>query len=199
MFIIRKSVSSGSRRALAMLFAAGVLVFAGRARAIDVPGVNVYAGGGLGEGKVTASDSAVSPDNFNKSDLAFKVFAGVRLASMLGAEIDYLNFGKPSEDLSGAGSVDGKLNGLALFGMYYLPLPLPILDIYAKVGYTHLSGKFSGSLNASRLNEKGSDIGAGLGTQLTFGSLAVRAEYERFRADGPDPAMLTVGLSWSFL
>jgi hypothetical protein len=37
-----------------------------------------------------------------------------------------------------------------------------------------------------------------VGAQYKFGSLAVRAEFERFNAAGEHPSLLTLGLTWSF-
>jgi opacity protein-like surface antigen len=50
-----------------------------------------------------------------------------------------------------------------------------------------------------RLDTTNTGFAAGAGAQLKFGSLAVRAEYERFSATGRNPSLLSLGLLWSFL
>jgi hypothetical protein len=82
-----------------------------------------------------------------------------------------MNFGNPRGSL-GSLAADAKIDGTAAFGVLYLPIPVPFLDLYAK---------------------------AGVGAQLKFGSLAVRAEYERFDVAGGAPGLLTVGLTKTFL
>jgi hypothetical protein len=81
--------------------------------------------------------------------------------------------------------------------MLYLPLPLPIIDLFGKVGFARLDTQIdSGSF---RLDETDTDLAWGVGGQLNFGSFAVRAEYERFQTDSGDPDMISVGFAWTFL
>jgi opacity protein-like surface antigen len=39
---------------------------------------------------------------------------------------------------------------------------------------------------------------AGAGVQYKLRSWAVRAEYERFNADGAHPSLLSLGIAWTF-
>jgi hypothetical protein len=38
----------------------------------------------------------------------------------------------------------------------------------------------------------------GGGAQYKLGPMALRAEYERFSADGTHPTLISVGVTWSF-
>jgi hypothetical protein len=48
------------------------------------------------------------------------------------------------------------------------------------------------------VNRSDTSFAAGVGAQVKFGSLALRAEYERFDAAGENPSLVSLGLTWSF-
>lgn len=174
----------------------GALTLAtGAAQAAGVPGADFYIGGAVGNGRVTGADPAQSVADFKENHTAFKLFAGTRVA-MFGAEVAYLNFGKAAGDIAGV-SASGKLEGYGVFALVYAPLPLPVLDIYAKAGLARLSTEIRAA--GLGLDRKNTDFGVGAGAQLKFGSWAIRAEYERFATDGTDPSLLSLGFTKSFL
>ena len=192
MAIKRRSASRNLRRFGLSLGAFGALTLAAGAVQAGVPGVDVYFGAGLGQGNADVSASDLSVSSFDKKDLGWKVFFGGRFLSSIGAELDYIDFGKPS----GSG-VEVHNKALAGFGMFYLPLPLPVLDVYAKAGLARVSSDLQVSANS--FNTKDTKLAYGAGVQLKFGSFAVRGEYERFKVDSTKPSMLTVAFSKSFL
>lgn len=182
------------QRPIAMALLIGALG-AGVAQAEGIPGADFYIGGAIGNGQVTGEDPAQSVEAFKENHTAYKVFAGTRVA-MFGAEIAYLNFGKASGDIAGVNAT-GKLDGYGVFGLVYLPLPLPMLDLYAKAGLARLDSEIS--VAGLSLDRKNTDLGLGAGAQVKFGSWAIRAEYERFAVDGRDPSLLSLGFTVSFL
>ena len=189
----RNSLRISPRRLTAALCAAGALALAmAPAHAVGVPGASLYMGAGIGQSDADLSASDLGVTSFDKSDLGWKIFLGGRFVSVFGAELDYLNFGKPS-----GGGAEAKYKALAGFGMFYVPLPLPILDIYAKAGVARLDSNLR--VNTSSFSTKDTKLAYGAGVQLKFGSFAIRGEYERFKVEDVKPSMLSVSFSKSFL
>jgi hypothetical protein len=146
---------------------------------------------------------------------AWKVAAGIRPISFVGAELEYLDFGHPGSDTTYYYNnfnygPDSHPRALAAFAVGYLPLPVPFLDVYGKAGiarlHTDVNG-FDGGCVA--LGNNGciapvqqsvwdNRFAYGLGVQSRFGALGVRAEYERISSQYGDPDMFTVGATWNF-
>lgn len=192
-----KSQQSGraGRRGAALAVTALLACGAGLAQA-QVPGVSGYIGAGIGQSDVKLGDVDVDGFRLNDSDTAWKVFAGIRAASVFGAELDYISFGKTG-DMSGSTQVEAKLKGLAGFGLFYLPLPLPILDVYVKAGLARLDADLK--VNTDSFSDKDTQFAYGAGVQLKFGSFALRGEYERYKVEDAKPSLVTLGFSKSFL
>ena len=180
------------RHAAAALCVTGALAFASGTVHAGVPGADFYLGVGLGQSNADVSAADLGELEFDKKDIAWKAFLGGRFLSFGGAELDYINFGKPS-----GGDAELKYKGLAAFGMYYLPIPLPVLDVYLKAGLARLD--VDEKVTAGSFNTKDTKFAYGTGLQLKFGSFAIRAEYERFKAEGSKPSLLSVGFAKSFL
>lgn len=189
----RRLTGSKIRGAVAALVGCGALALASAPAQAQVPGFNFYIGGGIGQSDVDLDDIDI---DFDSKDTAWKAFAGVRIASIFGAELQYFDFGSPG---GGGESVDYK--GLGGYGLVYLPLPLPILDVYAKAGVA----KVDVDIDTGDFNTDDTQFSYGVGVQLKFSSWALRGEYERFKVDDNDldinakPSLLSVSFSKSFL
>jgi hypothetical protein len=186
--------------------------FAAGARADD--GLGLYVGGSVGVADVRSNGYAnVDYYGFDQRHAGWKLFTGIRPIAPLGLELEYLNFGHPS---SGANysylSADSEAQAVALFAVGYLPLPLPFLDVFAKVGPSRLYQKttvyyptscsgggscpqYSGVLHQDIWTTSVAYSG---GLQAKFGNLAVRAEYERIGSNSGEPDLISVGASWTF-
>jgi opacity protein-like surface antigen len=194
--IQEEQVMAKVHRILMPLLAAGALgVMAAPAQA-QVPGVDFYIGAGLGQSNADLSADDLGALDFDEKDMGWKLFVGLR-ASIFGAEVEYIDFGKPNGDDS---EVD--YNGLAAYGLIYAPLPLPVLDLYAKAGMA----KVDANLQVDGLGEgdvKDTQFSYGLGAQLKFGSFAIRGEWEQFKVKDngvtTKPTLLSVSFSKSFL
>ena len=172
------------------------------ARAAGPPGL--YFGGAFGQARVAAS--LPNAGQFREDHSAFKVMAGLRPIPMLGAEIAYVDFGHPDRlaGLGPPGWSDVSMKGAAAFGMFYLPVPL--VDVYAKGGFARLQSTANANPCPACINpvafpplrRTNTSWAAGAGAQFKLGSVAVRAEYERFNAAGGAPYLLSVGASWTF-
>jgi hypothetical protein len=184
----------------------------GNAVAEDLLGL--YIGGTIGQSRVEATETACLCDIFpeivtetiDKKHLAFKAMLGARPISLVGAEIDYIDFGKPNGEAFGY-PTSASIKGVAAFGVLYLPVP--IVDVYVKAGIARLESAINYSycspcacdfcLISVQLNRTNTSGAGGVGAQYKFGSWAVRAEYERFTAAGGNPSLLSAGITWSFL
>jgi opacity protein-like surface antigen len=206
------SMSHAGRAAARALTA--LALAAGGAHADDLLGL--YVGGAVGAARVEASpgslvnpsgESLVGAGDFSANHSAFKVMVGVRPISLVGGELEYIDFGNPSGNL-GAAPANVDLKGAAAFAVAYLPVP--IVDITVKVGLARLqntlagTGEFketgSSAQNSSlfQLDRTNTNFAIGGGVQYTIGSLGIRAEYERFEAAGGSPGLLTAGVTWTF-
>lgn len=196
------------------IFAALVLLTQAGGKAVAADSSGLYVGAAIGESHVESSTSLVLGDLFpttqteeiDKRHAAFKVMLGARPISWVGAEIDYIDFGKPGGTLFGYPAYVS-LKGPAALGVLYLPVP--VVDLYLKAGIARLESTVNGSacspcqcaictftFQTNRTNTSGT---AGVGIQYRIGSWAVRAEYERFNAAGGKPSLLSAGVIWSFL
>jgi opacity protein-like surface antigen len=209
-------------RPFSMKFAAAVAVLvlgAGRVGADDLLGP--YAGVAIGQSHVVATGQVTSTPaflyfdqgSFDQNHSAFQAMAGLRPVAALGAELDYLDLGHPSGSFN-THSADLDMRGGAAFGVLYLPVS--IVDIYLKAGIARIQSKLNGIggvapncanlvicpaivlVGPFRLDRTNTSGAAGIGAQYKFGSLAVRAEYERFNAAGEHPSLLTLGVTRSF-
>ena len=185
----RNSTRFHLRPVAAAFGALAVLAFGAGPAQAGVPGVDLYLGAGVGQSNADVSADDLAVPSFDKKDMGWKVFVGGRFLSYVGAELDYIDLGKPK----GSG-LDIKYKGLAGYGMFYAPIPLPILDIYAKAGLARID--VNPSFEPSTDDTK---FAYGAGVQLKFGSFAIRGEYERFKVEGTKPSILSVAFSKSFL
>jgi opacity protein-like surface antigen len=135
----------------------------------------------------------------------------------IGAEIEYVDLGRPGTTLAGAASgvpAAAKASGPALFGLAYLPLTL--FDVYGKVGVSRVRT----SADATAVGIVGVDIcyfqpallgcqsfhdsrqatgiAWGGGVQLKLSSFGLRAEYERFGSGSARPSLASIIVSWRF-
>src|ERR1700675_3928388 len=102
-----------------------------------------YLGAGVGYSTIRSDDASYGlPGYYDDHQTAWKVIAGVRPISIIGAEFEYIDFGQPGNHY-GTNSInyyglDSHPRAAALFGVGYLPLPIPFFDIYGKAGVARL-------------------------------------------------------------
>jgi opacity protein-like surface antigen len=198
----------------------------GRASAGDSFGF--YIGGSVGQSNVRASqldfigayplNPAPSHVSISKSTTGWKVFAGIRPISWVGAELAYTDFGHPTASQGppvGFGlAYQAALRAKATtaFGILYAPVPVPFLDVYAKAGVARLetttdaTGAFGcwAPLACAaypvtvRRDQTGAHFAYGAGVQARLSAIGVRVEYERISAADGNPDLLSVGLTWNF-
>jgi hypothetical protein len=133
----------------------------------------------LGAGVVRNSLSDITalgglPDIKNTS---WKAYLGVRPLDWLAAEGDYIDLGSGS---SASGHADG--NAVAVYAVGFLPIPLPIVDVFGKVGLAHwkLNGNVNSLVSPGSLSTNGSEFAWGIGAQAHISIVGARLEYENF-------------------
>jgi opacity protein-like surface antigen len=179
--------------------------------------LGLYVGGAFGQGKTTFEQLPDgTPLGFDEQHLGWNLALGLRPISPIGAEFQYIDFGHPRANL-GFATADAHVNGVALFAVGYLPLPVPLLDIYGKLGFARLKTTVNAEpqlflglacssahpiFSACGFSQDKSDTrfawGIGAQVKLPVTPIRVRAEYERFDSSNGDPSMLSIGVTWNF-
>src|SRR6185295_12955340 len=155
---------------LAVLGTLGLMAAAPRAQAADN---GFYLGAGITKTEFDANDF----DNVKLDDSSFKVIAGIRPLDWIAFEVNYVDLGSDSQEI--APNVTSKLDASAVTGSVLLLKEFQIVDLYARAGLAHW--KLDGSLTGhGRDSETGDELTYGVGVGVHFGSIGVRAEYERF-------------------
>jgi Outer membrane protein beta-barrel domain len=183
-----------TQRILVTCAALAMCAAAGRASATES---GFYLGGSLGQ-----SDSGLRAGNVNYSDndLGYKLIAGFRAFKLLAVEVNYVDLGNTN-----SGGVEAKTKALDGFVMGFLPIP--VVDIYGKLGVVSWKTDASAPAVSSigyyspgfSLSHNGSDLAYGAGVQMHFGALAARAEFEAFDVQqASTPTLLSVGVTYTF-
>jgi opacity protein-like surface antigen len=178
--------------------------------------VGLYVGAGVGESTIRSDDPGYGlPAYYNDHQTAWKAVVGIRPISLVGAEVEYIDFGQPGHRYNDDPAVygyDSHPTAPVLFALGYLPIPVPFIDIYAKAGVARLRltandyasepcGTAGGNCyvitGRSDVTQTKFAYGAGVSSKLPFG-FTVRAEYERITSPYGDPDAFTVGALWTF-
>jgi hypothetical protein len=184
--------------------------------------LGLYVGAGVGAAQINNNNGRYDPygysGGFDDHDAAWKVVAGIRPLPIVGAEVEYIDFGN-------AGGSQGFYNNAydsgfnehpkatVLYGVGYLPLPLPFIDVYGKLGVarlqtdnTYYSTTASCALTPgatcaqtqSRFDQQDTRLAYGVGVQAKYQDFAVRGEYERISSSFGDPSALMISLTYTF-
>jgi opacity protein-like surface antigen len=182
---------SVARRGLAALLAAGALALAAAPAQAQVPGIDFYMGAGLGQSDADISPTDIDDLEFDKKDMAWKIFGGIT-APMFGAELSYMDFGKPSGDIS-----EVSYKGLGMYGV--LRAPLPVVDLFAKAGIARVDADLE--IDEESFSTKDTQFAWGIGAGVKLGKFSLRAEYEQFKVKDSDadvnvkPTLLSVSFA----
>jgi OOP family OmpA-OmpF porin len=156
-----------------------------------------YLGAAVGQAGVKADDIEGSLEDFDGDDTGYKAIVGFRPLEWFAVEANYVDLGSAEDDVAGV-PLNVDVTGLDLFAVVFLPLP--VVDIFFKAGMIAWEVDASVSGFGEVANDDGEDLAYGAGVGLAFGSLGVRAEYERFEIDDADTVdMISLGVTWTFL
>lgn len=199
---------------------AGVVTLGISTAALADNPLGIYVGAGVGESQIGNNNNYYDPygygGGFHDHDAAWKVLVGLRPLPFVGAELEYIDFGN-------AGGNDGYYSSYydygvsahpkatVLYGLGYLPLPLPFLDVYGKLGVARLqtdnsyfynvpcTSSSSGTCSVeSRFDQQNTKFAYGAGVQAKWQDFAFRGEYERISSSYGDPNTVMVSLTWTF-
>ncbi len=162
-----------------------------------------YVGASLGGSSIEVRDfdEEFGDLNFSDGDYSYKLFAGYRFMSFLGVEAGYVDLGSPSDVVGEIEEIDLKIgvDGWDAFAVGFLPIG-PV-DLFAKVGLISWDADIRAAFEdiVDHDSDSGTDAAWGLGVALRLGSIAVRAEGERFEIGGADEVyMFSVGATFTF-
>jgi len=173
---------------LAVLGTLGLMAATPRAQAADN---GFYLGAGITKTKFDANNF----DSVKLDDSSFKAIAGIRPLDWLAFEVNYVDLGSDSQDLGGG--LTSKIDANALTGSVLVLKEIQIVDLYARAGLAHW--KVNGSVTgAGSDSETGNEFTYGVGVGVHFGSVGVRAEYERFQINDIDTDVSTLSLSFTY-
>ena len=149
----------------------------------------------LGAGVVRNSLSDITdlgglPDLSNTS---WKAFGGVRPLNWLAAEMDYIDLGSGSSTTTSGGSAHADGSALAAYAVGFLPIPLPIVDVYGKAGLARwkLNGDVNSLMSPGSLSTNGTEFAWGIGEQAHISMVGARLEYENFNVPNTSGAKVT--------
>ncbi len=187
--------------AAAAVMSAGACCAIGPTYASDFNPAGFYVGAGIGQSNVR-NDGYYSSNyyGFDNRDTAWQLTVGARPISPFGVEYDYIDFGSPNGSYGAYYSSRGNdTTASALFAVGYLPIPGPV-DVYGKLGLARLQTNTTvyGPDTPFRQSYTNTDLAYGVGAQVKFSNIAVRAEYERISDSNGDPDLLAVGVTWTF-
>jgi Outer membrane protein beta-barrel domain len=172
--------------------------------------LGVYFGAGVGQ-------SVLRQDEFQIDAHAtgWKLLAGWHPISWLGVELNYDDLGSKSVsyvDIPETPHVSTDAKATALYAVGYLPVPLPWLGVYGKLGADRLTASTTGSNlgcftgcpvgrvypNPYVEDSTSTKLAWGIGAEFKFGLPGVRVEYERL--DGPqgNNSLLSIAATLNF-
>jgi opacity protein-like surface antigen len=165
--------------------------------------LSAYVGAGIGR-----SQMDIDSQNASLHGTGWKAVVGVRALDFLGAEAEYVDLGRARVNTQYA-QLDSRASGPAVFGLAYLPIPIPYLDVFGKAGIANIQQRATLQSNGGGsaclpgvgcdgFNRSESEFAWGGGVQVKVAKIAVRAEFEQYRASGGSLNLGSVGVFWTF-
>jgi len=123
-------------------------------------------------------------------DNSFKIIAGIRPLDWLAIEANYIDLGSASDSST-------RLDATALTASVLAIKEFAVIDLYVRAGLAHwkLDASVTGLGSAS---DNGDEFTYGVGVGAHFGSIGVRAEYEKFQINAIDSDVNTISLSFTY-
>jgi hypothetical protein len=155
--------------------------------------------------------------DYGTSVVSWKVMAGIRPISIVGAELEYMDFGSANGNNGYYNNnyyynANSHPKATILYGVGYLPLPLPYLDVFGKLGVARLQTNQSNNVNpngagtclypcvpiGTDINQTNDKFAYGAGVQFKWQDFAFRAEYEGVSSSYGSPAAVSISATWTF-
>jgi OOP family OmpA-OmpF porin len=155
----------------------------------------IYLGASLGRSDVNVDVGLLEVDD---TDNGFKIIAGIRPLDWFAVEANYIDLG--SIDLSDDGD-DVSIDSKAITASVLLIKEFKVVDLFAKLGFAKWDSDFSVS-EVGSTSDDGFEPTYGVGVGAHFGSLGLRAEWERFETSSLDDQLDidfdTISLSFTY-
>jgi hypothetical protein len=137
----------------------------------------------VGAGITRDSLKDITAINGDLDSTDWKVMAGFRPISLFAIEADYIDLG--SQTITNAeANTHLQYKAFAGYAVGFVPIPVPWLDVFGKVGLARwTSSGSSTSLPSSSffsLSDNGTQFAWGVGGQVHVGNFGGRLEYENF-------------------
>jgi outer membrane immunogenic protein len=177
-----------------LLLATTLALAAGAAQAEEL---GLYAGAGITRSDIDNVFDAGPKINAT----AWKAILGFRPPGPFAIEANYLDLGSQTQHFAGLGNTHTDAKAFAAYAVGFLPLPVPIIDLYGKLGAARwqLDGNATNP-NLFAVSDRGTDFAWGVGAQAHFGRIAARLEYEQFDMRNTDGVKVyTLGATYTFL
>lgn len=166
---------------------------------------------GLGYGAFDVQIDAVSDtdeaiDRINDDDNAWKAFVGWRLNPYFAFEINYVDFGNPSDEISSSGtSGDYELELSGFQPAIYGTFPLGPVELFGKLGYYFYDvdltidvDDLTDDVFTSSTSDEAWSYGFGAGATI-LERLHLKLEYEKIDADAIDDLdAIWASAAWRF-
>jgi hypothetical protein len=166
----------------------------------------IYVGAGITQSRIDNVGGDFGVGNLNSFRIRnneWKLIAGVRLLSFLGAEVNYMDLGRDHRNID---NLNFHGDAKAWSGYLVGYVPVPFVDLYGKVGAARtklnerLDYQSPSLIITSPIDDSSTNFAYGVGAQIKLGSIAGRLEYERFDVDHTDGVkLLTLGVTYTFL
>jgi len=144
----------------------------------------------LGAGITRNSIKDVASINSDLNATSWTALVGVRPINLFAVEADYIDLGSQTTSYVDV-STHLEYKAFGAFAVGFVPLPVPFLDVFGKVGLARWNS--SGSSNAPQsslfsLSDNGTEFAWGVGAQVHAGKIGARLEYESFNIHNTDGA-----------
>jgi hypothetical protein len=177
-----------------------------------------YIGAGLGWSTINSDNSAYGYPGYYNYQFAWQGLVGLRPIQYLGVEFAYIDFGQPDHHCCGYNynvnvyGTDSHPTAPTLFAVGYLPIPVPFVDFFGKLGAARLSTHVINGYAQGPCYPPGACVvpvsqvevtstrfawGGGVQSKFPFG-LIVRGEYERVSSPYGDPSALLFSAMYQF-
>jgi Outer membrane protein beta-barrel domain len=144
----------------------------------------------VGAGLTNDNLRDIAATNSNLDSTSWKVWAGLRPISLLAVEADYIDLGSQSKTATGIDTTTSTHLSYKAFAGYavgYVPIPVPYLDVFGKVGVARWTSSGSSSFTVASgpsqlfsLSDNGTQFAWGVGGQVHVGNFGGRLEFENF-------------------
>jgi hypothetical protein len=159
-----------------------------------------YVGAGVVSNSVTGLTGEPLGYGYPLPDLngtSWKAYGGVRPLKWLGGELDYIDLGSVDSNARGGlllSHSDGR--AVAAYAVGFLPIPLPVVDVFGKVGLARSQLNSTIIVSArgptwESFSTNGNEFAWGIGVQAHGSMVGARLEYEGFNVPNTNGARVT--------